>query len=145
MSVSNDIREPLGLLTEQEIVSSRDLCARVQLSGMPAEGDQPSGASRGFQEGLEARVMVDIHLGPVIQAGTPEMPVVHPETERVDQMQPQLRRSAQASNVSRIGRDLRLIEDDMQPGFIEGTACHLLLSVAGLRNVLRITELTDHR
>ena len=121
--IANLCREAEGFASKEQIVSMVHICLCVIFLSVSAK----SGKTRrtlyfpAFQKGLKVVMMSDVHLTPVIQPCPFEVFVIHPEPEWVNQVQPDLRRSAQSRDVSRVGRDLRLMEDHMEGWVFDDT------------------------
>jgi hypothetical protein len=108
----------MGLLPEKEVISKAHFRLWVILRGMFAKSDQIclSELFSPLQENFKAFMVPYIHLMPVVQASPFEMFVVHPKAKRVYQVQPYLRSTAQSGDVSCIGWDFRLIQNNVQRG-----------------------------
>jgi dihydroorotate dehydrogenase (NAD+) catalytic subunit len=68
----------------------------------------------GGQKGLETGVLADLGELPVVQPGAAQALVVEFESQRVDQVQGTAGIGAQAYDIAGVGRDLRLIQDDVE-------------------------------
>lgn len=88
--------------------------------GMPrarpgGEGEDAGVGERG-EAGVEIRVHGDLGEVVVVQAGAAQVLLAEDETERFHQMQMGTRAGAHADGVTRVRRDNRIIEDDVQSG-----------------------------
>lgn len=110
----NGIRHPPGLTPKNQPVSGRKRHLPETL--FAASGHQPEiGRSvRTGPEGGPVVVMPQVEPFPVIHSCSPEVTIGDLETQRVNQMQPQIRIGAQPADISRILRNLGAKEDDMQ-------------------------------
>src|SRR5262245_1535435 len=50
----------------------------------------------------------------IVEPGAPELPILHREAERLDEMKPAAGVRCQANDISGVGRDLGLNEDDVE-------------------------------
>ena len=66
------------------------------------------------EEIIEGCVITDIEQVPVIQAGALQVLVIHPEAQRLDQVQHRAGDRAGARDIARVLRDLGLDQNDME-------------------------------
>ena len=87
----------------------------VRHVGLRRQVDETRDGQR-FAQSFEIAVAVEFDLRPVVEAGAPHCALVETEARRADYVQRRARRRAQARDVPRIGRYLRLDECDVEHG-----------------------------
>ena len=107
--------QALRLLAEHQIAAVRIVCLVIlprRLCRKEAEA-----ADVVFREKV-VEVFIDAHIDqiPVVQPRTLDRLVRNIKAERLDQMQDAAGGGAGAGDVARVGRDLRLVQYDMQHG-----------------------------
>jgi len=103
-------RKTSRLLSKQQIITKLYRRFSVVRFGSGAESEYPClPVILSLEKGFKAGMVPYVHLFPVIEARPPKMTVIHTEAQWMDQMEPQLRRSAQPRNVSGVIGNLRLI------------------------------------
>src|ERR1019366_2757146 len=106
-----------ALPAEDEGVARGEGGVEVARGGDGGEEVKP-GAGRlarpGVEEVLEVDVLADVHEVPVVDPGTAHAVVVDAETQRADEVHGGGRGGAEAGDVARVGRDLRLDEDHVE-------------------------------
>ena len=112
-------REAPRFRPEDQEIAMMDRCASVRDGCVGAEGVQSGPGDRCPQKGIKALMVTNIHLLPVIQPCPLEMLVIGLESQRVDEVETQFRRAAKPGDVPRVGRDLRLVKDNVKAGVFD--------------------------
>ncbi len=96
------LRKPPCFLPEDQVVTlfGVSVCIYFLRVGAECEKRRTRGPFR--TEGLKALVMMDVDFAPVIKTGPPQMPVVHPESQGMDKVEPELRRSAKPRYITSV-------------------------------------------
>ncbi len=107
------VGKPRGLRSEQKSI------ARLKLNrGIKGRGGRRKSENARVRKGGEASVDigVDDHVGQVVivQARAAQMLVIQGKPEGLDKVQSGARARAHADRIAGIGRNNRIIEDDMQ-------------------------------
>ncbi len=107
------VGKPCGLGPEQESI------ARLKLNrGIKGRGGRRKGENARVREGSEAGVDigVDDHVGQVVivQARAAQMLIIQGKPQGLNKVQSGTRARAHADRIAGIGRNDRIIEDDMQ-------------------------------
>lgn len=76
------------------------------------------------EEILKRWIHLEIHKLAIIQPGAAHPGVINGKSQRFDQVQTRARIGAQADHIAGIGRNLRLVEDDMEHGRILAERLH---------------------
>jgi hypothetical protein len=105
--------EPDGLTAEEQGVAVGIGDIRVAGLGVLGEGEQTNRIDR-IDERFEIVVNVNVGVLPVVEAGPPEPGIIEIEPERSYQMQTIPGIDAQPHEIPGIGRDLRLMENDVE-------------------------------
>ena len=94
--IANLCRKAEGFAPKKQVVPMIHICLCVLFLSVSAKGRQARRAIHGpaLQKGFIVDVVSDIDLTPVIQPRPFEVLVIHPESKRVNQVQPDLRRPA---------------------------------------------------
>ena len=128
---SDMVRQTGCFPAEQEIIPMPDLCRWIGGRCVPTQDEKPCFAVHRIKECLKIPVMTHIDLLPVIQAGPLEMLVINLEPQGMDQVQPHFSGPAETGNISGVGRNFRLVKDNVQRGVIQypmtdlcNIACH---------------------
>ena len=91
---------------------------------MAAEGHHLPLSVQMGPEGFKIRVVPDIDLVPVVQAGPLQMFVIDLETQRMNQVKPYFSGPAQPGDVPGIGRYFGLIKNYIEVGILECSVFH---------------------
>ena len=111
-------RQPRGFAAEDEHVAGRELRVVQRARGLGRQCEiaarpgalQDGAAGRPIAVDRDARVLV------IVETGALQVAVVHPETERLDQMQVRRRVRGQADHVAGVGRNFRMDQHDGEHG-----------------------------
>ena len=118
------LRQSAGFPSEQQPIVGAVADVVIGLAGMAAQCQQaPATGSLFSSEGLPVGMAVQMHPGPVIQAGSFQRAVTDLEAERFDQMQFRAGGCAAAGHIAGVGRDLRLEQHQPWHGQPPGTGC----------------------
>jgi hypothetical protein len=98
----------------------------IRFGCMAAEGNDRTPVPFICQECLKAFMVMDVHLVPVIQARPFQVPIIGTEPQGMNQVKPQLGSTAQSSDISGIGGNFGLIQDDMEMGILYDTVGNLI-------------------
>ena len=93
--------------------------ACVERCRMSAETEEAIVTDCIFKECFKIHVVAYIHLLPVIKSRPLEVFVIHPEAQRMDEVQSDFSGAAEPGDISRICGDLRLKEDHVQVGIFQ--------------------------
>ncbi len=112
-AVQYDLRQAAGLGTEQQGIARRK-AGRKQAGG--ATGGQGENACRPrcVETGSQIRMLCDAREFTVVEPCPPQSRLVQCETQRMNQMQTRPGVGAQTDHIAGVGRNLGLVEDDMQ-------------------------------
>ena len=111
--LAHGLRQAAALGAEQQGVA---VAVVHRVAAARAAGGNAEQAARcnGAAEGVQMGVHRDIGEFVIVEAGAAQARVVELEAQRFDEMQPRAGVGAQANDVARVGRDLRLEEDDVE-------------------------------
>ena len=113
-AVQHDLRQAAGLGTEQQGIARRE-AGRKQVGGTTGgQGEDPCRPHR-VEAGGQIRMLRDAHEFPVVEPRPSQSRLVQRETQRMNQMQVRPGIGAQTNHVAGVGRNLGLVEDDVQP------------------------------
>ena len=119
LRIEHVLRQAASLGTEEERITRQVVGPVVARPAARRQREPARGGDR-VQEGLEVRMLMHLCELPVVQAGTAQTLVLEVETERVDQVQGAAGIGAQAYDVAGVGRDFRLVEDDVKQREVPG-------------------------
>lgn len=106
-------RKAGGFFSKKKHVFVAELGLRVELFALGGGEPHPA-VSVFFKEILQAFVYLQLHVRPVIKAGPAETLLVQAEAKGLDQVKYAACCSSSAGDVSRVRRDLRFDEYDVQ-------------------------------
>lgn len=113
-AVQNDLRQAAGLGTEQQGIA-RPEAGRKQAGGATGgQGEDPRRPRR-VETGGQIRMLHNAREFTVVEPCPSQSRLVQRETQRMNQMQVRPGIGAQTNHIAGVGRNLGLVEDDMQP------------------------------
>jgi len=113
-AVQHDLGQAAGLRTEQQGIARRE-AGRKQAGGATGgQGEDPCRPRRGETCG-QIRMLGDAREFTVVEPRPSQSRLVQRETQRMNQMQARPGIGAQTDHIAGVGRNLGLVEDDMQP------------------------------
>ena len=105
--------QSLGLLAKHKMVAGPEPALPKGLLGLFAEKKKPFFVL-GLEIGVEVRPVPDGNVGPIIESGPFQVPIVGGESQGVDEMEHRVRRPAQPGDGAGVGRDLRFDQHDVE-------------------------------
>ena len=113
MLLDHPVRETLGFGAEEEHFPPFEGVGVERVGEFAPGQDEGMAASGSLDEFCPALPDNEIQIGPVVQAGAADIPVLEAESKGADQMKAGLRGGANATDISGVGGNFRLIEGDL--------------------------------
>lgn len=113
-AVQHDLRQAAGFGTEQQGIARRE-AGRKQAGGATGGQGEDSCRPHRVEAGGQIRILRDAREFTVVEPRTSQSRLVQREAQRMNQMQVRAGIGAQTNHIAGVGRNLRLVEDDMQP------------------------------
>jgi hypothetical protein len=106
-------RKTHALSPEDQSIARAERCVEITLMGGGAEETQARGG-QGVAEVSKVEMAPNFNQVPIVDARSADGFLVDSKSEGADEVECRCRRRAEPSDVARIGRDLRLDQNDMQ-------------------------------
>lgn len=113
-AVQHDLRQAASLGTEQQGIARRE-AGRKQAGGATGGQGEDSCRPRRVETSGQIRMLRDAREFTVVEPRPSQSRLVQRETQRMNQMQARPGIGAQTDYIAGVGRNLGLVEDDMQP------------------------------